>query len=310
MKKTSVFLLLLSLYIGHSASVSAQCIGVVTSGVATFWNMVLAGAQQAAQEVGMTVYGRGAVGEDNVRGQRYIINQIIYKEKCQGLLLAPNSDTRLKEVQLLKQQGIPTVFVDRDVGGARVSVVKTNNSHAGVLAGQAMLKALNGKGNIAVLGLKKGTLATDARQTAFIDEVTKGGLKVKVIKYLGTRIGDARVRAIDILNSAENIEAIFTTNETTTVATILALQEMNKSGKIIHIGFDSHPLIIDSLINETLHGFVIQDPFQMGYQGALTLHKAMQGEQVNESITTNSIYVDKNNINNTAIKKALRAYLD
>ncbi|MFT5716636.1 MAG: hypothetical protein ACI9T7_000814 [Oleiphilaceae bacterium] len=44
----------------------------------------------------------------------------------------------------------------------------------------------------------------------------------------------------------------------------------------------------------------------MGYQGVHTLHKAMQGEQVSENITINSVYVDKNNINNTDIKRVLK----
>lgn len=146
MKKMYLFLFVFC--IGTSAS--AQCIGVVTSGGGAFWSEVISGSQQAAKEVGVRVYARGAIDDDNVKGQQHIINQAIHTEQCQGLLLAPNSDERLKEVELLKQQGIPTVYVDRDIGGARVSVVKTNNTHAGILAGLAMLKALNGKGNIAV----------------------------------------------------------------------------------------------------------------------------------------------------------------
>jgi ribose transport system substrate-binding protein len=145
--------------------------------------------------------------------------------------LPANSDARLREVELLKQQGIPTVYIDRDVGGARVSVVKTDNALAGRLAAQAMLKELNGKGNIAVLGYKKGILTTGVLQAAFIYAAIGGGLKIKVNEFLSTRVGEARVKAFDILNNEENIDAIFTANEITTVATILALRKTDKLGK-------------------------------------------------------------------------------
>ena len=306
MKKIYTFLLLLACLITKQAS--AQCIAVVTSGVSHFWSEVIAGAEQAANEIGIKVYARGAVSDDDAKGQHLIINQAIYIEKCQGLLLAPNSNDRLKEIELFKQQGVLTVYIDRDIGGERVSVVKSNNIYAGTLAGKAMISALNGKGNVAVLGSKKGILNTDVRQSTFIDVAKKGGLTINVIENLSTRIGDSRIKAFNVLSKLENIDAIFTDNEITTVATILALRQMGKLGKIIHIGFDGHKLISDSLIKSNLQGVVIQDAFQMGYQGVITLHKAMSGEDVSEYITTDSMYIDNNNINDIDIKNALKAY--
>ena len=306
MKKKHLLLLLLTCFITKQAS--AKCIALVTSGVSHFWSEVIAGAEQAANEVGITVYARGTVNDDDEEGQQFIINHAIYTEKCQGLLLAPNSIERLKEIALLKQEGIPTVYIDRDIGGARVSVVKTNNIYAGRLAGQAMINALNGKGNVAILGFKKGILNTDVRQNVFIDVAKKGGLNINAIEHLSTRIGDSRIKAFNILNKLENIDAIFTDNEITTVATILALRKMGKLGKIIHIGFDGHKLISDSLIKGNLQGVVLQDAFQMGYQGVLTLHKTMQGEKVSEYITTSSMYIDNNNMNDNQTIKALKAY--
>ncbi|MFT5716634.1 MAG: hypothetical protein ACI9T7_000812 [Oleiphilaceae bacterium] len=49
---------------------------------------MIAGAKQAAQEVGISIYARGAIDDDDVKGQQYIINQAIYKEQCLGLLFA------------------------------------------------------------------------------------------------------------------------------------------------------------------------------------------------------------------------------
>ena len=306
LRKLSKVYLLILLYFCAQQQVSAQCIGVVTAGVNEFWNGVINGAQKAAQELDIALYARGATEEENVSGQHYIIDQVINKEGCNGLLLAPNNKEHLKYVALLKQKGIPTVYVDRDIGGARVSVIKTNNAYAGMIAGQAMVKELNGKGNIAILKLQKGVITTDIREMAFMKEVIKGGLQIKVNDYLGSTVGKARANAFNLLEGKENIDGIFTSNEITTIAAIKALEALGKSGKITHIGFDSHKLFIDSLKKNVLNGFVIQDPFQMGYQGIHTLYKAMKGEKVKENVTTNSIYINRQNINHIDIQKQLR----
>lgn len=125
----------------------AQCIAVITAGGGqTFWRDVREGAVQAGKELEIKVYVRGAIDESNIQGQKHLINTLM-RQGCQGLVLAPNAKERKKDVAQLKHQGIPTVtvYVDRDIGGDRISVIKTDNFAAGELAGREMVKALKGK---------------------------------------------------------------------------------------------------------------------------------------------------------------------
>ncbi|MCP4326152.1 MAG: substrate-binding domain-containing protein [Psychromonas sp.] len=78
----------------------------------------------------------------------------------------------------LKQKGILTVYIDRDIGGERLSVLKTNNLSAGRLAGKEMVKALKGEGKVAVLRYRNSVSTTNEREKGFIEEVVKGGLKL------------------------------------------------------------------------------------------------------------------------------------
>jgi ribose transport system substrate-binding protein len=300
------FLLLIIFWSGQALSV--ECIAVVSSGVNNYWKQVISGAQQAAQEIGVTIFDRSAITDDNSTAQHYIIKQAIYKKKCKGLLIAPNNQVQLADIELLKQHGIPTVYMDRDIGGARISVVKTNNKLAGKLAGQAMIKALKGKGKVAIFGFQKNIISTDIRQSSFIEEVTKAGIKITKIEYLGVSLANARTRALEILKNEENIEAILTINETSTVATILALKMADLPEKLIHIGFDTNQLTVDALRNETLYGFVFQDAFKIGYYGVHTLYKAMHGKKIRKKISTNSIFIDSNNINDANILNKIKAY--
>ena len=283
----------------------ASCIGVVTAGGgAGFWREVQQGAQQAAKDLGIKVIVRGPIDEANSKGQGSVIKSVI-TWGCKGLVLAPNSPDRKKEVKALKEKGIPTVYIDRDIGGARVSVIKTQNYQAGILAGIQMSKALNGKGRIVLLRMSKDVITTTHRENGFIKGAEGGGLEIISEDFIGTTIGKARKKAQKILSSIEAIDGIFTPNESTTLSTIKALQKLPHLSHILHIGFDAHDIIIESLLNKKMHGFITQKPFLMGYKGVATAHEAMQGKVVQRLINTDTVFINGENIRLKAIKTLL-----
>jgi ribose transport system substrate-binding protein len=51
--------------------------------------------------------------------------------------------------------------------------------------------------------------------------------------------------------------------------------------------------------------FVVQRPFEMGYQGVHTAYQAMQGKSVKKKIDTGVIFVNRDNLTNTKIKEML-----
>ncbi len=283
----------------------ANCIGVVTAGGgAGFWREVQQGAQQAAKDLNIKVIVRGPIDEINSKGQSSVIKSVI-QWGCLGLVLAPNSADRKQDVKVLKQQGIPTVYIDRDVGGERVSVIKTQNYQAGILAGIKMAKALKGQGRIALLRMSKDVITTTHRENGFIKGATEGGLEIVFDGYIGSTIGKARKNAKKLLSSLKDINGIFTPNESTTLPTIKVLQNLPQHVNALHIGFDAHDLIIESVLNKSMYGFITQKPFLMGYKGVVTAHKAMQGESVQRLINTETIFVSGENIHLQGIKTLL-----
>ena len=293
------------LFLNVSSSTATQCVAVVTAGGGQdFWKNVIKGANQAGEELNIKVYARGAVDESNEEGQRRIIQAAI-ERGCSGLVLAPNSQGQRKVVRQLKIQGIPTVYIDRDINGDRISIIKTENFSAGEKAAIEMAKVLNGKGKIAVLRTSNKVKATTARENGFIHAATAHGLEIVVDQYIGTRIGEERKNALQILNKSPHIDGIFTPNESSTIAVIKVLEHLNQTGKIIHIGFDAPKLVIDALKSNNIYGFMVQHPFQMGYLGVYTVYNALQGKTVNKKVNTEAIFINKNNINETNIKKIL-----
>lgn len=291
-------------------SIAAECIAVITAGGGQgYWQSVIKGANQAAKELNIKIYARGAIDEVNEGGQRRIIDSAI-QLGCTGLVLAPNSEQQKEVVRQLKAQGIPTVFIDRDIGGDRISVIKTANFAAGEKAAREMAKALYGKGKIALLRMDNQVVSTTARENGFAKAATAEGLEIVIDRYIGTRIGEARNNAYQILKESVNIDGIFTPNESTSIAVIKVLEQLNKSEKIIHIGFDAPKIMIAALRAERISGFIVQNPFQMGYLGVYTVHNALHGKAVNAEVNTDAIFISRENINHADIQEILSLQLD
>ncbi len=297
--------ILIGIFLYFSTVVNAECIGVVTAGGGSdYWERVLKGAWQAGEELGITVYVRGPVDAANEYGQKKIIDSMI-KKGCSGLVLAPNSVKRKKDVALLSAQGIPTVYIDRDIGGERISVIKTNSFLAGELAGRQMAKALKGKGRVAVFREILGAEPTVYRENGFIKAAVRGGLDVVSDESVGTMIGEVRENVAKFLQKGIKIDGIFTPNESTTIGTAVTLKRFNLAGKIVHIGFDSSEFIINSLKSNQLYGFILQNPYEMGYQGVHTIYRAMKGKSIKTIIETEVVFVNRDNIDTNRIKKMM-----
>ena len=173
-----------------------------------------------------------------------------------------------------------------------------------------MAKALKGNGNVALLGLKNGIPSTDARETGFVKEATKLGLKIVISEYVGTTIGDVRTNSERVLKgSTTHIDGIFTPNETTSIGTSVVLRELDMTSKVVHIGFDSGDYLYKALADGRIYGLVIQRPFEMGYQGVYIVHRKIHGEGANSgnvTIDTGVIFATKSNMNEPEVSKILR----
>ena len=116
---------------------------------------------------------------------------------------------------------------------------------------------------------------------------------IKVIssdQYAGPTRDTAKRAAENLLNRfGSDLQGIFCVNESSTAGTLLALQDIDRAGKIAFIGFDSSQPFIDALRNGQLQGLVVQNPLNMGYLGVMTMVDHLQGKQVERRIDTGRV---------------------
>lgn len=267
------------------AEAGSGCLAVVTmrSTGYGFWQQVQAGAQSVADGAGVPLFQRAVEDTEADAFQRVAI-QASLRHGCTALVLAPDSPNRNRDVAELAALGIPTVFVDRDTDGhsRAVSLVATDNRAAAALAARALAERLPKGSRVLILGLTPLVVTTVARADGLAIEAEILGLSVVGQYYIGLSVGAGRNNVAELIEKGafEGIDALFTTNESSTLALLLEMTRHPMADPPLIIGFDINPYIAEAIRRGTLEGVVVQRAFDMGQQAARTALAARKGETV------------------------------
>jgi ribose transport system substrate-binding protein len=275
-----------------------------------YWQTVRMGTEKAAKEIGIIVPFYGPELETQVDVQIGMFENSIAK-KVDGILLAPcDSEALVPLVEKATKLGIVVATFDTDINKTdnRISFVATDNYAAGKLAGQNAGRLLGGKGKVGVMGHLAGTMDTRERLGGFIDLIKA---QFPGIQLLETVYGDGDQqksldKATDMMRANPDLAAIYATNEGGAVGVALAVEQAKKVGKVKIIGFDSSEQEIDFLKRSVITGFVVQNPFQIGYLGVKTLYEHLAGiKKAPPRIDTGVVWVEMKNFNQPDIQKIL-----
>jgi ribose transport system substrate-binding protein len=219
------------------------------------------------------------------------------------------------EVHDADRAGVPTVIIDSGLQTENiVSFVATDNYKGGTYAADRMGQLLNGKGKVLVLRYAEGSASTTEREAGFIDQIKKNFPEIELVstnQYAGATRDTAKRASENLLNQfSDQVQGIFTPNESSTAGMLLALQDIGKAGKVSFVGFDSSQTFIDALNADQLQGIVVQNPFNMGYLGVRTMVDSLLGKPVNKKIDTGVMLVTKENMSSPEVHALLHPPLD
>ncbi|HEY3130419.1 MAG TPA: substrate-binding domain-containing protein [Acidobacteriota bacterium] len=271
-----------------------------------FWKSIHAGAVKASQEfaiegIEVSINWKGPLREDDREQQIQVVEGFL-SQNINGIVLAPlDSRALVRPVEEATRAGIPTVIFDSGLESENiVSFVATDNFKGGVLAADRLGELLGGKGKVLLLRYQEGSASTEQREAGFLQELKSKSPAVGVIsadQYAGPTRETAYRASQNLLNRfANQIQGVFTPNESSTAGMMLALQDVNKLGKVVFIGFDSSQSFIDAMKNKQLQGLVLQDPINMGYMGVKTMVSHLQGRKVEKRIDTGVYLITPENM--------------
>ncbi|RPJ00072.1 MAG: sugar ABC transporter substrate-binding protein [Candidatus Aminicenantes bacterium] len=274
-----------------------------------FWKSIRAGAARAAGELGVDIIWKGPQKEDD-RAQQITVVEDFISAGVDGIVLAPLDDRALmRPVQDAVRDKIPVVIIDSALQGSDfVSYVATDNYKGGVLAARRLGVLLEGKGRIFLIRYQEGSASTVQREAGFYDAITKefpGIVLLVKDQYAGATTETAYQLAENLISRFPDVDGVFAPNESSTFGTLRALQESRLAGKIVFVGFDSSPKLVQGLRDGDIQGLVIQNPDLMGYLGVKTVVAHLRGEPVEKVIDTGVVLATKDNMDAPEIRALL-----
>lgn len=274
-----------------------------------FWKSIHAGAIKAARELGnVEIIWKGPVKEDD-REQQIQVVETFVNRGVDAIVLAPLDRRALVQpVRRATKKDIPVVIIDSALDYEEItSYVSTDNYNGGVMAARRLAELLNNKGKVVVLRYQVGSASTEQREQGFLDTIKQDFPEIEVLsdeQYSGSDRDGAINKAENLLTRfGDEINGWFCPCEPVTYGTLVALRNRGMIGKIKVVGFDATPQVVDSLRKGEIQGLILQDPINMGYLGVKTAVAKLEGEAVEQRVSTGENLVTLENMDEPASKQ-------
>lgn len=305
MKKLLCILLILTLSLGLASAAMAEKIVMIGQQLG---NVVFlpaeVGMRDAGAELGIDVEWQSPLRAE-AELQNEIMLSLIDRGDVDGIAISATTGDALKDaIDAAIDAGIKVISYDVDSPNSkREYYVGTENYKVGYQAGEYMIELYKDLGleevRVAQLEGIPGADDIEARKRGFADAIE--GTNIKVIYSLPCNDNvDEAVNGIEYYTAAnaENIDAWYMAGGWPYTVDPSALPEMNAW----KLSDPNHKVVTIDIFAETTPAFfelgvldvaIGQDFYQMGYQCVMTLHKLINGEEVeapfNEEIGANFV---------------------
>ncbi len=287
----------------------ARTIAVIPKGAThEHWQRVKAGAEQAGKEFGVTILWKAPQTENDRQQQIDLVKQFT-ADTVSAIVVAPLDDRGLvPSIKAAALEKIPVILIDSGLAGVvgkdYIAYVGTDNRKGGVMAGEALGKALGGKGKVVMLRYMEGSASTAERETGFLEAIKKFP-DIQIIsdkQYSGATSDVAQTKASNMLDDLRLADGVYTPNESSTYGMLEALRKADLIKKVKFVGFDTSPPLLAAVRKGDIIAVVAQNPRKMGYLGVKAAVDSLNSTTVEPSIDTGAILITKENIDSDEVK--------
>jgi ribose transport system substrate-binding protein len=176
------------------------------------------------------------------------------------------------------------------------------------MAARRLAQLLKNTGRIFLIRYQEGSASTTQREQGFLDTLKAEAPGIRLLvqdQYAGTTTESAYQLAENLISRFPDVDGVFCPNESSTFGTLRALQETGLAGKIIFIGFDSSPKLVQALRDGHIQGLILQNPVRMGYLGVKLMTQHLRGQPIDKVIDTGVYIATRDNIDDPEIQSLL-----
>jgi ribose transport system substrate-binding protein len=240
-----------------------------------FFDPMIKAFEAEGKALGVTVEVQSPPQEGDTEKQFSIVDNIVAKGADAILVTPADSKGIIPALKKAQDKGILVVNLDNRVDKTSAEAaglqlggyVGADNEQGGKLAGEEMVKALGGKGKVAILEGIRGVDNAEARKRGF-----EAGVKDKldvVAKETGEwETEKAYSKFQSILATHKDLVGVFCANDNMALGVIKAISEAGMKGKITVIGYDNIKDVLPHLQSGAMLATIEQHPDFMGKYGA------------------------------------------
>jgi ribose transport system substrate-binding protein len=244
-------------------AVKTKKMAFLTNNASEFWKIAQAGVRKFERESQTQVdviLPDGSVADQNKKLEELASQNY---DAVAVSVVAPNDQVRkLDEVA----RSTKLITFDSDAPASqRLLYIGTNNFEAGKALGAEIVKLLPQGGQMAVF---VGTLSADnAQQRLKGIEAAIAGHSIEIVDKREDQTDHAKAQANveDIVNARPEVDLVAGLWSYNGPAIALALERLNKRGKVLAAVFDEEEETLRAIENGTIAATVVQKPFQFGY---------------------------------------------
>jgi len=227
-------------------------------------------------------------GEFDVARQQNQVKDFIVKNVAAIVLCPCDSKAIGPAIQEANEAGIPVFTADIAClarGAKVVSHIATDNYGGGKLAAEAIVEALGGKGDVAIIDhpvVESVILRTKGFRKRLGELNKKPGVNIKIVAQLpGGGVRDKSFKTTqDIIQAHPDLAGIFAINDPSALGARAALEKAGKADQIVIVGFDGQPEGKRAIKKGEIYADPIQFPDQIAVKTVQTIVKYFEGEEV------------------------------
>ena len=269
-----------------------------------FWQAVAAGAEQAAEDYGVTITFEGPETDAMVDKQVEMVQAAMDKKPAGLALAALDTQALLPLLERAQEEGIPVVGFDSGVDSdIPVTTAATDNVAAAAHAADKMAELIGGSGQVAVIVHDQTSRTGIDRRDGFLNqmEAEYPDIEVVDIQYgAGDHLKSTEI-ATAVIQAHPDLKGYFGANEGSIIGVLNAVKDSGKEGEIVVIGYDSGLQQMDAIRSGVQAGAITQDPIGIGYKAVEAVVKALEGEELPDEIDTGFHWYDADSIDSDAI---------
>jgi ribose transport system substrate-binding protein len=275
-------------------------VAFVTNNAADFWTIARRGVEKADAELTDVEAEFRLTADGTAAEQQRIVDDLLTKGVA-GIAISPvDPANQVAMIDAAAKQAI--VFTqDSDAPQSqRTLYIGTDNLAAGRQAGQLIREAIPGGGAVMLFVGKLD--AQNARERVQGIREALAGSNIRILDVRTDDVDDVRAKAnaADTLVRYPDVKGLVGLWSYNGPAILNAVREAGKVGQVQIIAFDEADETLAGISAGAIHGTVVQQPYEFGYQAIHKMAKAARGDRsvipASKQIIVPTLIVNRGNV--------------